>query len=95
MSRTLVVEPEAEAEIDQAADWYYQRSRAAAVGFRDSVDKALTFIREHPEQYQVVYRETRRVLLDGYPYALFYLVTESQVVVISCFHMARDPNLWR
>ncbi len=95
MNRALVVEPEAEAEIDQAVDWYYEHSRMAAIGFRDAVDRALDFIGKHPEQYQVVYRQTRRALVDGYPYALFYTVTEIQVIVVSCFHTARDPNAWR
>lgn len=95
MNRTLVVLPAATAEIDQAADWYRQHSRMAAVGFRDAVDRALSFVRDNPEQYQIVYRQTRRVLVDGYPYALFYTVTATQVIVVSCFHMARDPNAWR
>ena len=95
MTRTLVVTSEAESEIDQAADWYDQRSRRSAVGFRDAVDKAFDTIRDNPEQYQIIYRQTRRVLLDGYPYALFYLVSETQVKVVSCFHTARDPKLWR
>jgi plasmid stabilization system protein ParE len=95
MNRTLSVTPEAEAEIDQAADWYLRQSYRAAEGFRDAVDGALETIGINPEQYQIVYRETRRVLLDGYPYALFYIVTETRVSVVSCFHTSRDPSLWR
>jgi len=57
MNRTLVIEPEATAEIDRAADWYHQHNEPAAIGFRDAVDKAFDFIREHPEQYQIVYRQ--------------------------------------
>ena len=95
MSRTLVVEPEAEAEIDQVANWYHQHNQVAAIGFRDATDKAIDSIREHPEQYQIVYHQTRRALVDGYPYALFYAVTQTQVIVVSCFHTARDPKTWR
>ncbi len=95
MSRALVVVPEAEAEIEKAVDWYCRHNWTAAVGFRFAVDRALDFICERPEQYQVVYRQTRRVLVDGYPYALFYTVTSVQVTVVSCFHTARDPDLWR
>jgi plasmid stabilization system protein ParE len=77
MNRTLVIEPEAETEIDQAAYWYYERSRTATAGFRLAVDRALDFVGEHPEQYQIVYGQMRRVLVDGYPYALFYTVTDT------------------
>ena len=95
MNRTLVVTPEAEVEIDQAADCYYRQSLRAVAGFRAAVDGALETIGFNPEQYQIVYGETRRVLLDDYPYVLFYIVTDTQVSVVSCFHTARDPNLWR
>ena len=95
MNHTLVVTPEAEAEIDQAKEWYLNQSRRAAERFRESVDLALETIAFNPEQYQIVYRDTRHVLLDEFPYALFYTVTETQVTVVSCFHTARDPKLWR
>jgi plasmid stabilization system protein ParE len=95
MNRALVVTAEAEAEIDQAKEWYRSQSQRAAARFSEVVDLALETIGFNPEQYQVVYRETRRVMLDDYPYALFYTVTEAQVTVVSCFHAARDPSLWR
>lgn len=95
MKRALVVTPEAEAEIDQAKEWYLSQSLQAAARFRNAVDLALETIERNPEQYQVVYRQTRRVLLDDYPFVLFYTVTKTQVTVVSCFHTARDPKLWR
>lgn len=95
MNRTVVVTAEAEADIDQANEWYLSRSSRAAARFREAIDLALETIAFNPEQYQMVYRETRRVLLADYPYALFYVVSETQVTVVSCFHAARDPNLWR
>ena len=95
MKRTLVVAPEAEAEINQAKEWYLGQSWLAARRFREAVDLALETIEQNPEQYQVVYRQTRRVLVDEFPYALFYVVTERQVTVVSCFHTSRDPSLWR
>ncbi len=95
MNRALVVTAEAEDEIDQAKEWYLSQSGRAAARFREAVDLALETIAFNPEQYQIVYRETRRVLVDEYPYALFYVVTETQVTVVSCFHTARDPSLWR
>lgn len=95
MKRTLVVTPEAEAENNQAKEWYLGQSWLAATRFRDAVDLALETIEQNPEQYQVVYRQTRRVLVDEFPYALFYTATETLVIVVSCFHTSRDPKQWR
>jgi plasmid stabilization system protein ParE len=94
MTRTLVIEPEAETEIDQAAGWYGQRSQAARIGFLRALDRTIDFIVEYPEQYQIIYRETRRALLEGYPYALFYNITATQVIVLACIHTARNPDRW-
>jgi plasmid stabilization system protein ParE len=95
MSRVLVIEPEAEAEIAESADWYEERNPVARTGFLSALDRSLHLIRERPEQYQIVHRQTRRALLDGYPYALFYKVTESQIIIVSCFHTSRNPKSWR
>ena len=95
MNRTVIVEPEAEAEIADAADWYNQRNPAARVGFFRAIDSALDIIRANPEQYQIVYREFRRALVDGYPYVLFYIINDSQIIVVSCFHTSRDPKVRR
>jgi len=97
MSRTIVVEPEAEAEIHQASQWYGRQRETTQVDFLraiDAIDKAINFLHEYPEQYQIVYRQTRRALVDGYPYALFYTVTKTHVIVLACIHTARDPNIW-
>ena len=91
----LVIEPETEAEIAESADWYEERNPVARTGFLSALDRALHLIRERPEQYQIVYRQTRRALLDGYPYALFYKVTESQIIIVSSFHTSRNPKTWR
>ena len=95
MSRLLVVEPEAEAEIFDTAEWYEQRNPAARAGFLDAINQALVLIADHPEQYQTVYREARRAVLDGFPYALFYKVSDREIIIISCFHSSRNPKVWR
>ena len=95
MSRTLTIEPEAEAEIAGAADWYNERSKAVRETFIRAIDSALALIRKHPEQYQVVSGEIRRVMIRGFPYALFYYAFEREVNVMACFHCSRDPKQWQ
>ena len=95
MSRLLVIEPEAEAEIFNTAEWYEQRNPAASAGFLRAVNRALVLIADHPEQYQIVYRKARRAILDGFPYALFYKVTDREIIIVSCFHNSRNQKVWR
>jgi hypothetical protein len=67
MTRNLVVRPDAEAEITEAAIWYNERSAAVRKSFLDEVDAALERVRHNPNQYQRVYREARRVKLGRFP----------------------------
>jgi len=95
MSRLFVIEPEAEDEVFSSADWYEQHNPEARSAFLDAINRVLRLIQDHPEQYQVVYRKLRMAPVDGFPYALFYRVTDEQIIVVSCFHTSRNPKIWR
>jgi plasmid stabilization system protein ParE len=45
--------------------------------------------------YAPVEEEVRRVLLRRFPYSIFYEARSSDVVVLACFHSARDPQEWK
>jgi len=94
MSRTLVLEPEAAAEIQEAADWYDATSQSVRIRFLNAVERTLAFIQEHPEQYQIVYHHTRRAVLRPFPYALMYTASDDTVTIIACLNTRRDPKRW-
>jgi toxin ParE1/3/4 len=95
VSRVLTIEPEAEAEITEAATWYDEQDRQLRARFLVAVDEALDTIRRHPEQYQFVYERIRRIMVSGFPYGIFYLASDREVNVVSCFHCSRDPRRWQ
>jgi toxin ParE1/3/4 len=95
VSRILTIEPEAEAEIAAAAAWYNERSPTVRETFVRAVERALALIQENPEQYQIVAGRIRRVMVGGFPYALFYYAFEREVLVMACFHCSRDPKRWQ
>jgi len=89
--RRLLVRKLAKAEIVGAFDWYHQHSPAAARRFLDAVDHAIT---EAPERYPVVRGRLRRVLLRGFPYAVYYKVYPSLISVVGVIHGHRHPDTW-
>jgi plasmid stabilization system protein ParE len=91
----LLVEPEAAAEISEAAEWYSQRSPVARESFRTAVSDTLAAIERNPLQYQVVRGVVRRALVRHFPYALLYSISENRVFVTVCFHTSRDPKRWQ
>jgi plasmid stabilization system protein ParE len=48
-----------------------------------------------PLRFALVDKGRRRTGVRWFPYGLFFLVEESPVVVIACFHGKRDPKRWQ
>lgn len=95
MTRRIVLRPAAEADIDAAAAWLEERSRRAAAKFWRTVEEKLKRLQENPFQYQRVIGQARRALLRDFRYALFYIATDDEIVVIACTHGRRHPRRWQ
>lgn len=95
MSYTLEIQPEAEAEIQEAHHWYEDRAEGLGEEFLRAVDACLAAIQRHPTAHAVVYRNVRRALVHRFPYGIFYLIEGDMIVVLACFHGSRDPRQWQ
>lgn len=94
MTYKVLVRPEAAREIQEAFDWYEERSEGLGLEFLRVADACLSGVQRNPAAYQIVHEQVRRALLRKFPYALFYLVTGDTVVVLACFHVKRSPADW-
>ena len=53
----------------------------------DQIQRAVDWYdRQRPEMFPVVYRTARRALLNRFPYAVYFLLTDDLIVVIAFFH---------
>ena len=95
MTYKVIVRPEAEREIQEAFDWYEERSEGLGLEFLRVADACLSIVQRNPVAYQIVHEPVRRALLRKFPYALFYLIREDTIVVIACFHVKRSPADWQ
>jgi plasmid stabilization system protein ParE len=48
-----------------------------------------------PESYVIVYRDIRRAVIKRFPYAVYYRIVSSRVIVIAIFHSRRNPKSWQ
>lgn len=95
MTRRLVFRPEADLEINEAAEWYEARGQGLAVEFLRVVDACIESIRRDPLLYPVVHGQARRAMLRRFPYGVVYTVLEDEIVIIACIHGRRDPKSWQ
>jgi plasmid stabilization system protein ParE len=97
------LDPEAEEEIAQAAEWYEERGHAGlGERFVDAVGDAFDEIGERPESFGSLLTErgvvVRRHFVKGFPYHVVFTVrTELVQPVIHVFavaHLRREPRYW-
>ena len=86
--------PEARAELREARRWYYERSPLSTTAFAHAVDNAVSRIVEAPMQYPFAEHRTRKLVLPRFPFNIFYLQSESEIVIVAMAHQKRRPGYW-
>ena len=90
----LVFHPEAQKEPQDAVDWYDSRAVGLGFEFARAVDVAIERIRRAPLTFSAVEGGFRHLMIRKFPYSVIYRATESEIVVVSCFHHRRRPSSW-
>ena len=78
MSRRVSFRPEAEAEALETRDWYEGRRPGLGAEFRAALDETIERLADNPMQFLLVRGETRRAILNRFPYAVYFRVTDME-----------------
>lgn len=87
--------PSAEADYQQALNWYRSRSAQAAAGFEAATEVALQRIRDAPEQWPYCDERHRFYILRRYPYCIVYRFKQDHVLVVAVADARRDLWFWQ
>jgi plasmid stabilization system protein ParE len=91
----LILRPAAAADVEEAFSWYERQRPGLGEEFLDAVNAGLGEIAAYPLRQAIIFRDTRRLLLKRFPYAVFYRVYPAAVVVVACMHARRAPLRWK
>ncbi len=94
MTRQLIIRPEAEADIAQAFDWSEARVSGLGSEFLRVPDATFNSILRNHDIYPEVHRNIHRALTRRFPFSVFFVVEENRIVVLSVFHVKRNPQEW-
>jgi toxin ParE1/3/4 len=95
VSLPVVLRDEAQAEFDEAFD-YYERQRAGlGVDFVARVQQVLDRISANPLMHAAVFGDVRKAVMTRFPYCVFYRAHADRVEVLAVFHTKRDPAIWQ
>jgi toxin ParE1/3/4 len=81
-------------DLGRAARWYDDQRRGLGEAFLQAAEARIARLASHPRAGSIVERMVRRVLVERFPYCIFYVVEPERLVVLAVLHVARDPDLW-
>jgi plasmid stabilization system protein ParE len=86
--------PDARAELRAARNWYHERSPLSAFAFAQTVNNAISRIREAPNSFPLADHGTRKFILQRFPFSVFYRIRDTEIVIVAVAHQKRRPGYW-
>ena len=81
--------PKADEEAWSIYNGYASISQTLGDRFGEAFDHASGIIRDFPNAYPPVFKNSRRVLLHKFPYHVYYTVHSDRIVIWAVFHAHR------
>jgi plasmid stabilization system protein ParE len=92
MNYVPVFRPIVQQEMDEAYDWYEIQRPELGDEFLECVSQQVHLICQAPEAYRIIYRDVRRALVKRFPYAIYYRIISSRIIIIAVIHTRRNPK---
>jgi plasmid stabilization system protein ParE len=86
---------DAEAEMNEAADYLNRESPGLGEVFLDDLRHAIDLVASHPEIASIVKGRVRQRPLRKFPYSLRYSVVGEEIRILAVMHQHRRPFYWR
>jgi toxin ParE1/3/4 len=82
-------------DIRETHEWYLGQAPELDNAFREELNQTFLRIQEQSTAYPVVHRSIRRANLRRFPYGVFYVVRDDDLLVLAVLHFARAPSHWK
>ncbi|NOS88639.1 MAG: type II toxin-antitoxin system RelE/ParE family toxin [Methylococcaceae bacterium] len=84
----------AQAELDEAFNWYEAQQLNLGFEFLTEFDNAIRRIVAYPKSYALLGSDIRRCLIKRFPYGVWYGIDAETIVIVAVAHLHRKPNYW-
>jgi toxin ParE2 len=91
----IVILPEAEAELQDAVEYYDGKGAGLSDRLIEAYFRALDRVRNFPEVHPKGRLRTRKCKLQDFPYTLVYRVHGQLITIFAVAHQSRHPGYWR
>lgn len=93
--KRIRIHSQAQQEINEAFEWYFKRSPKAAEAFLSEIGASLAQIAAHLQLYPVYTKNTRKRVLEKFPYSVIFQEKDEVIFVVAVAHAKRRPGYWR
>ena len=85
----------AHAEFIEATAWYEAQRPGLGAEFIAQIECCVLLAAEQPQRYAVVHNGIRRIVVERFPYSVYFRSHLKRIVVLAVFHSSRDPTIWQ
>ncbi len=91
----LIFHPESLVELTGAAQFYQSRVQGLGLEFLAAVDASLARIAGAPKLNRVHRSGARRLMVERFPYSIYYVILPDHIQILSFPHHSRRPGYWQ
>ena len=87
--------PSAKNELNEAIDYYEECQRGLGVEFTKEIYLTIHRIIEYPKAWSPLSHNTRRCLINRFPYGIIYQILDKEILIIAVMQLNRKPTYWK
>jgi hypothetical protein len=84
----------AETEFDMAVEYYEDCQHGLGIDFAQEVYATIDRIIQYPDAWSPMSKNTRRCLVNRFPFSVIYQIKSSFVRIIAVADLRRRPDYW-
>ncbi len=87
--------PEAYIELNHSVEFYEKQQINLGLEFLEEVYLTIYRIIEFPQASSKQSKNTRKCLINRFPFAVIYQIKQNEIFIVAITHMARKPGYWK
>jgi len=92
--RKAIFLPAARDELLSAVRFYEEQRAGLGADFLGEVEQCLRQVTRFPQVGTALEGDTRRLLVERFPFGVLYRVEDNQITVVAVMHRMRKPDVW-
>lgn len=85
---------DAKKDYEEAKKWYDEIDEELGDYFETVIEDALFRVIVNPVRNQIIAGDTRKAVVQKFPFNLFYIISDKSIVVTAILHQRRNPKHW-